>query len=131
MSDSTWLIIDRIATICGLIAFLGTAYSAYQWWRHLRREKTLRQPVCIHLVRKCNGDLLYVLPFQPPRRLITRAEVLGLLGMIPSAEAGKRFEWAWLHQPEFMNHLEEIHLGLRDVLEIRITDAEFAQIAPP
>lgn len=128
MSDSLWLTIDRIATFCGLLAFIGTAYSAYQWWRHLRRERQLQQPVAIRLVALEGGTQLYVLPFQPPRRIVTRAEVLGLLGMIPSAEAGKRFEWAWLHEPEFMRQLEEIHLGQRQELHIPVTEAEFAQL---
>jgi|GEM_PF-3119522 len=131
MSESTWLIIDRIGMICGIVAFLGATYSALQWWRHLRREKQLGQPVPIRLTTEDGNTIRYQLPYQPPRRLITRAEVLGLLGMIPSAEAGKRFEWVWLHQPEFMQVLEEIHLGRKDALEIRITDAEVAQISLP
>jgi len=131
MSNSAWQSLDRLGTIFGLLAFMGAAYSALKWWQHQRREKVLAHRIPIRLISTNDGALRYEFPFQPPRRTVTRAEVMGLFGAIPSAEAGKRFEWAWPHRPEFMQHLEEVHRGHRHVLEIPLTEEEFAQLKLP
>lgn len=121
-----WELLDRIAIIAGLIGFFGTAYSAFMWLRHFRREKRLNQPIPIRLVSTGKWEPLHTLPFRPVRRIVTRAEVLGLLGMIPSRQ--ERFDWTWLHNPEFMHHIEEVHSGERDSLEIPLSPDEYAQL---
>ena len=126
LSESTWLCLDRISIVCGILAFLGTAYSVFRWWRHQQRERQLREPVVIRLVAEQGGRQLLELPYMPTRRTVTRAEVLGLLGMIPSRQ--QRFDWKWLLKPQFMQHIEEIHSGTRNVLEIPITEEEFRQL---
>lgn len=123
-----WLILDRFTIILALGA---SGYSAHSWWRHNRREKQLQQPIPIRLLSAQAHSVLYELPYQPPRRLITRGEVLGLLGMIPSAEAGKRFDWAHFHKPEFMRHLEDIHRARQHRLDIPLTTDEFSQLKLP
>ena len=126
MSDSAWQILDRIGIVCGIFAFAGTTYSAFRWWQHQRRQKELETPVSIRLMSVENRRLLLELPHQPPRRSVTRAEVLGLLGMIPSRQ--QRFDWGWLHDARFMRHPEEVHRGKIHALEIPVTDEEFAQL---
>jgi hypothetical protein len=128
-SESTWLLLDRIGIICGILAFLGTAYSAFRWWRHQQRERQLQQPVTVRLVAKKDGRLLLELPYKPARGTVSRAEVLGLLGMIPSRQ--QRFDWQWGFEPQFMQDIEEIYRGDRDVLEIPLSDAEFRQLEVP
>ena len=128
MTESTWQFLDRLGIILGLLAFVGTGYSALMWVRHFRRERQLAEPVVIRLVDAVSGAARYELPYQPPRRTVTRAEVLGLLGMIPSAQSGARFEWAWLHTCDFMAQLEDVYLARRDVLDIALTPGEFAQL---
>ena len=127
MSDSAWQILDRATIVTGILAFLGTAYSAFRWWQHQRRQRELEKAVPIRLIREDGRE--YPLPYEPPRRTVTRAEVLGLLGMIPSRQ--QRFDWAWLHDARFMQHLDEIHRGSRDTLQIPVTMAEFAQLDLP
>jgi hypothetical protein len=129
MSESIWLILDRVGIIAGLLAFLGTTYSAFRWWKHQRRQKELEAPISIQLIDATTTRILLILPYQPPRRSITRAEVLGVLGMIPSRQ--QRFDWAWLHEARFMQQLEEVHRGERHVLEIPITESEFSQLEIP
>ncbi|MBP7951806.1 MAG: hypothetical protein KA004_19345 [Verrucomicrobiales bacterium] len=121
-----WDTLDKIGTLVGLLAFLGTAYSAWRWWRHQRREKVLDMPIPIRLVDGESGRTLLELPHQPPRRNVTRAEVLGLLGMIPSRQ--QRFDWRHLHSPQFMTQLNEVYRGRRGELSIPVTAAEFAQL---
>ena len=108
MSDSTWLFLNQLSVLTSLLAFFGTAYSAAMWLRHWRRQEALEEPVPIRLVDADTGKLLFELPYHPPRRLITRSEVLGFLGMIPSHR--QRFDWKWLIDPEFMTRLQEIHM---------------------
>lgn len=120
-----WLILDRFTII---LALLASSYSAFSWWRHDRREKQLQQPIPI---RPIFADDSHQLPYQPSRRLITRAEVLGHLGMIPSTEAGKRFEWGHLHKAEFMRNIEAIYLGTKHTLDIPLTQAERDQLNIP
>lgn len=129
MSDSIWLILDRTSIFTGLLAFLGTIFSVGMWLRQIFRERTLRQAIPIRLVSEDGVTLRYELPYQPVRRVITRAEVLGLLGMIPSKQ--QRFDWGWLHDPKFMKHLEEIHQGQRSSLDIPISEKEAAQLDLP
>jgi hypothetical protein len=131
MSESVWLLLDRVGIVLGLIAFVGTLYSAAMWWRHYQREKVLAQSVTIRLISEGKGERLYDLPYLPPRRLVTRAEVLGLLGMIPSAAPGERYEWVWLHDPAFMRDLEAVHQGCSDILTIPLCPDEFAQLRLP
>lgn len=121
-----WEQLDRISIVAGLVGFFGTVYSAIMWMRHFRREKRLNQPVPIRLVSQGDWEPLHTLPFEPTRRIVTRAEVLGLLGMIPSRQ--QRFDWKWLHHPEFMRHIEEVHRGERDSLEIPLSPTEFGQL---
>ena len=132
MSDATWQILDRLTIVFSILGMVGALYSAFQWWVHLRREKVMSQPIAIRLVDAANpGHLFYQLPYTPPRSIVTRSEIMGLLGMIPSADAGKRFEWAWLHTPEFMKHLDDINHGKRHSLDIPLIPAELAQVKLP
>lgn len=131
MSDSTWLLLDRIGIILGillgLITACGSGYSAVLWWKHQRREGELQEPILIRLT--VDDGRSYELKHRPARRIVTRAEVLGLLGMIPSRQL--RFDWKWLHEPQFMQHIEEVHGGLRNVLEIPVSAEEYAQLDVP
>ena len=120
-----WLILDRVTIV---IALMASLYSAFSWWLHHRREKQLQTPVPVRLISAEDGRLLYELPFQPPRRLVTRAEILGLLGMIPSTVEGQRFEWAWLHEQQFMHDLQAIHQAKMHRLEIPLTATELTQV---
>jgi len=124
-----WNLLDKIGTILGLLAFIGTTYSALMWMRQFRIEKRMLEAVAIRLVSAKEGRLLHELPYKPARRLITRSEVLGLLGMIPSRQ--QRFDWRWLHEPDFMRHLEAVYRGERCHLEIPVTDDEFSQLDLP
>lgn len=128
MSDNLWTALER-ATI--LTAVVTSVYSAVSWARQHRRERQLRQSIRIQLTTLDRENVRYELSIRPPRRLITRAEVLGLLGMLPSKEAGRRFSWDWLHHPEFLNDLVGIYEGESDILQIPLNDEEFSQLRLP
>lgn len=127
MSEFTWLLLDRIGIVTGLLAFLGTTFSASMWLRQILRERKMREPVPIRIV--VEDGRRYELPIQPPRRIVTRAEVLGLLGMIPSRQL--RFDWKYFLDAPFLQHVEEVYRGKRDALEISLTAEEFAQLDLP
>lgn len=68
------------------------------------------------------------LPIELRREDLTRAEVLGRIGMIPMRTKGQRFSLAYLNTPGFLQQLNQIAEGPRDaVLEIPCTEEKFAQ----
>jgi len=82
-----------------------------------------KQPITIILK---SGDKEHKLPTTIQRRWLTRAELLGRLGMI---NQGKRFDISFLNTPEFYNHLDEIADGKDAMtLTIELTDAEYQQL---
>lgn len=119
-----WDTLEKILTVIGVA---GAVYSAWSWYSFRRREKVLSQPVRIRLVQAVTGSPILELPYQPPRRQIIRAEVLGFLGMVSGQP---RFTIAFLNSPDFFNRLADIADGSASVLEIRVTPEEQAVFTP-
>ncbi len=62
------------------------------------------------------------------RAELTRAEILGRLGMIPMKTKGSRFSLSYLNKPEFLAQINQIMDGSGDaVLTIPCTQEEFEQ----
>ena len=119
-----WEHLDKFLTVIGV---LGALYSAGNWWSYRRREKKLSAHVIIRLVQAVTGSVLYELPYQPQRRFITRAEVLGFLGMV---SGGRRFDIAFISTPDFLQRIEDVFTGHLSVLDIKVTAEEFAPFNP-
>ena len=65
---------------------------------------------------------------------LTRAELLGYIGMIPTPGDEKVFvKLPWLSQPAFFEDLEKVKNGKDDHIVIRCTQREFDQfdLKPP
>lgn len=124
--DAFWVGLDKYGM---LVAAAASLYSAAMWVIQKRRERRMKDPIVIRLVCEETAGVLYELPIRPPRGTVTRAEVLGLLGMIPSRQ--QRFDWKNLIDPEFMDQLAEVVARRRNVVEIAISAAEFAQLETP
>lgn len=69
--------------------------------------------------------------FSITRSELSRAEVLGRLGMVPLRNAGtkERFSIASLSRPAFVSRIDELKAGSGTVLEIHCSDVEFEQFA--
>jgi hypothetical protein len=58
---------------------------------------------------------------------VTRAEMLGRMGMMPMKDAGKRFTFGFFSQPDFLRGLNEIQDGDGDELLIPVSEIEMSQ----
>ena len=73
------------------------------------------------------GSQSVPLPLELRRRDVTRAELLGRLGMVPMAQPGKRFSIRHLATPEFIRGVNAIADGETSSLVIPVTVDELEQ----
>jgi hypothetical protein len=119
-----WNYLDKYGM---LVATVASLYSAIMWFIQKRNQKRLKEPVAIWLVSEVDlSKVLYKMPYRPARGSVTRAEVLGLLGMIPSRQ--ERYDWKSLISLEFMAQFEEVAAFRRNRIEIPISEEEFKQL---
>ena len=119
-----WNYLDKYGM---LVATVASLYSAIMWFIQKRNQKRLKEPVAIWLVSEADlSKVLYKMPYRPARGSVSRAEVLGLLGMIPSRQ--ERYDWKSLISLEFMAQFEEVAAFRRNRIEIPISEAEFKQL---
>lgn len=120
---------NAFGTLVGLLA----AFFSFMAWlkarrvqRDLQNEKA-RQSKKITVTLQHGGNKIE-LPVELRRAELTRAEVLGRLGMIPMKTKGSRFALTYLNTPEFLKQINQIMDGNGDeVLTIPCTQEEFEQ----
>lgn len=125
-----WL--SSLADLVGIISAVLAAFFAIRTYFDLRSEK--RRLKGLISIRLSTGAKNYTPPIPIRRGELTRAEVLGRLGMIPvKKQKGQpkeqtRFSIQHLHTEEFLRRLEEIKDGRGDtVLLIPCDEAEYEQ----
>jgi hypothetical protein len=124
--------ISNIADVIGILSALLAAIFSIKTNMELRREKRrLNDKVKILLKY---GEQTYSLPVDMTREELSRAEVLGRLGMIPINDVKKldekqpRFSLDHLNSQRFLTQLARIRNDRGDaVLEIPCTEEEFEQ----
>ncbi len=95
-----WDIINKLATIIGLISVVIAAWKLRrETKRHWQKENEQIRVILRSPTREIT------LPVELQRGGLTRAELLGLIGMLPMQEKGKRFELCFLHTHEFSQRL--------------------------
>lgn len=122
--------------IANWLQIAGTIFALFAWLQSLAIKRSMtaekqRQEQEISVTLKLEGSAYSrSLPVRMKRRELSRAELLGRLGMLPMAEAGKRFSLGYLSRPEF---LEQINACLESrhpcVIVIPCSDQEFVQFA--
>lgn len=111
---------------------LGAVFALMAWLKARKVQKELetekaRQNKRITVTLQ-HGSQKLELPVELRRAELTRAEVLGRLGMIPMKIKGRRFSLGYLNRPEFLQQINQIIDGNRDaVLTIPCTGEEFEQ----
>ncbi|WP_298609734.1 hypothetical protein [uncultured Thiothrix sp.] len=102
-----WDILDKIGIFAAVASiFVSLSIRAYLW----RKEK--RDNALIDIRLHCpNPETLITLQGQIRRKNLTRAEVQGLLGILPMKEKGKRYELQALNQKAFFDALEEAQVN--------------------
>lgn len=101
-----WDIIDKLATIIGLISVIIAAWSAWKLRSETRRQwQKENEQICV-ILRNSQEEIKLAVELQ--RGSLTRAELLGLLGMLPMQEKGKRFQIDFLSTHEFSQQLARV-----------------------
>jgi len=98
-----WDLIDKLATIIGLFSVIIAAWSAWKLRRETKRQWQKENEQIRVILRSDTREI--TLPVELQRGGLTRAELLGLIGMLPMQEKGKRFELCFLHTHEFSQRL--------------------------
>jgi hypothetical protein len=113
-----WEFFDRIGTIIGIISVIIAAWSAWKLRSETKRQWQ-KENGQIRVILRGQGEE-YILPIELRRGNLTRAELLGLIGMLPMKVKPDRFEITFLSSHEFSNRLASI----------RNSDDSFAFIIP-
>jgi hypothetical protein len=123
---------EKLYQLANIISIISTVFSILAWinsWqvnRRLKREQR-RQNKKIKIELIC-GSKSYELPGEIRRAEFSRAEVLGLLGMIPMKVKGQRFVLGYLNTPKFRFRFNEILEGGNDtILQISCNEEEYNQ----
>jgi len=123
-----------LSWIANLLQVLGAVFALLAWLQAKRLEKLaqdekerLTEKVNFNLVLKSNGRSID-LPLSIPRGDITRAEVLGYLGMVPTRNPG-RYSLTWTARPEFLESLDLVKQGRARQIAILCSQEELEQFA--
>jgi len=118
--------LGSVASILGAIFALMAWIKASKIEQELQTEKARQSKkitVALH-----NGDTKIDLPIELTRAELTRAEVLGRIGMIPMQESGKRFQLKYTNTSEFLKQIGNIMRNPEeDILTIPCNKDEIKQ----
>ena len=123
---------EWISLIADIIGIFGAVFALFAWLqaRQLKKEyeaEKARQHKKIQVVLQ-HGAQQIELPVELLRDELTRSEILGRIGMIPTKKPGKRFSIASLNTPEFLKQLNQIIIGSGEgILSISCTEEEIDQ----
>jgi hypothetical protein len=110
-----WDVLDKIGIAAGIVALMVSISIRIYLWRKEQRDNDL-----IDIRLQClEPEVLITLQGQIRRKNLTRAEVQGLLGILPMKEKGKRYDLPYLNQKAFFDALEEAQVS-GDVRELSI-----------
>lgn len=105
--ESFWDILDKIGIFAAVASiFVSLSIRFYLW----RKEKQDNALIDIHLYCP-EPEITIRLQGQIRRKNLTRAEVQGLLGILPMKDKGKRYELQALNQKAFFDALEEAQVN--------------------
>lgn len=119
--------------VSGILALLAAISSVAAWMQSIANRNALssekeRQNAAIGIKLVCEDGRFRLLDLEMIRAEVSRAEVLGRLGMLPMASKGQRFSIAWLSSREFLQELARIRDGVgNDVIRVKVSASEFDQ----
>ena len=122
-----------IGTIFGLtgIIFSWKAWKKSQEVERFLEQEKVRLSEKIEVVLTNGNEEIRLPEFR--RQEFTRGEIQGRLGTIPMKERGSRYSIEYTNMPDYYEKINRIIEGSNEtvpsVLEIKCTDAEFAQFA--
>lgn len=117
--DFIGLFANVAGAVSGVAAFLGVL-------RLLREQARLDDRVSVVLKLEAEESVV-VLPLEMLRRDVSRAELLGRIGMLPMRQKGARFSIRAMSTPAFMQTVNAVVEGTTDTLVIPVTRQELEQ----
>ena len=127
---------DLFNTFGTFVGLFSALFSLLAWLKARRIQKDqqaekARQSKSITVTLQYGGKKIE-LPVELRRAELTRAEVLGRLGMIPMKNKANRFALSYLNTPEFFKQVHQI-MDANDhgVLTIPCNKEEFEQFDLP
>lgn len=111
---------EWIGIVADIIGVFGAGFALFAWRKayqirqDLEQEKS-RQARKVTVVLQYGADKVE-LPVELRRAELTRAEILGRIGMIPMKTKGQRFSLSYLNTPEFLRQLNQTIVGDGDVI---------------
>jgi hypothetical protein len=126
---------EWLSTASDIVGVWGALFALLAWIQARRTQRELAQEraranerVEIELVLTQERRTRR-LPIALRRADVSRAELLGRLGMVPMRESGRRFALTYLADPTFLAQVARVQAGEGNVITIPCTAAEFEQFA--
>lgn len=112
-------ILTYFSFVSSLIAGI---YSLLLWFKLNKQRKTDDELVTIQITCEEN-EFSYMLPGKIRRKNLTRAEVQGLLGILPMKNKGERYSLSYLSHGHFFRSLEEAQ-EKSSILKVKLSAEE-------
>lgn len=121
--------IDSLLNFVGAAAnvfdFVGGFAAVWVFFK-IRALDRLNEPVSVFLLLT-SGEKKIELPLEMRRRDLSRAEILGRLGMVPMKNVGARFAFRHLSTSDFIRSINEVMDRKSRELVIPCSEQEFDQ----
>jgi hypothetical protein len=101
---------DLIGVVGGIYAFLAW-YRVKSLQKDLAEDRKSKNNQIEVKLRLIDGKAEIQLPVELRREELTRAELLGRIGMMPMKEKGKRFSIEYLSEREFLRKLYQLAIS--------------------
>lgn len=132
MKELLGLFSDFAGTIGAIFAFFAWLNAMRMRIEMKHERERLNEKISLMLQLRSidpfrNDNATIELPISLRRAELTRAELLGRIGMIPMREKGRRFSLEYLGTPEFLARVDELQRGDEDILVIPCSADELDQ----
>ncbi|MEW6717606.1 MAG: hypothetical protein AB1345_08895 [Chloroflexota bacterium] len=110
---------EWLSTIADTIGILSAIFALFAWLNTIRIRKEqeqeqarLNEKIKLRLQTE-SGNAYIELPGEMRREEVTRAEILGWIGMLPmrEEEKKKRYEIQYINTAAFLNQINQIQTG--------------------
>jgi len=114
-----------VEVFANLAGALGALVSTTLFVKIYLDRRAQSAPIAVFLISEEDDEV--ELPLHLTRRDVSRAEVLGRLGMLPMKQKGGRFALKALSQGQFLQDLNKVAAGQSDRLVLPATREEIDQ----